>query len=135
MKTLVDTFGTSSESVALYGTGDSTAFVQAVFQNVLGRAPAASGLAFWSGAIDNGTLSRGDAALSIMAGALSNTSTQGLLDAQLVHNHIVTASYYTAQVVSQNATSYYKGAAAAASARATLAGDTAQTDSTGYQPV
>ncbi|HEY8027256.1 MAG TPA: DUF4214 domain-containing protein, partial [Burkholderiaceae bacterium] len=68
VKTLIDSFGTSAESIALYGTGDNIAFVSAVFQNVLGRAPAATGLAFWSGALDNGTLTRGDAALSIMAG-------------------------------------------------------------------
>ena len=105
VKALIDSFGTSAESAALYGNGDSTAFVKAVFQNVLGRTPATSGLDFWSSAINGGSLTRGDAALSIMAGALNNTSAQGVLDAQLVNNHIAIAGYYTAQVTSQNAVS------------------------------
>ncbi len=120
VRALVNSFGTSAESVALYGNGSTIAFVTAVYQNVLGRAPDAAGLNFWAGAISNGTLTQGNAALSIMAGALTNTSQQGLVDAQLVDNHLAAATYFTSQVSVQNAAVAYAGANAAASARAML---------------
>ena len=87
IKSLIDAFGTSAESAALYGsvTSDTASienFVTAVFQNVLGRAPQTAGLSFWTNAIATGSLSLGDAALAIASGALNNTTAQGKLDAQ-----------------------------------------------------
>jgi len=117
VKSLIDSFGTSTESQKLYGGGTTTAFVTAVFQNVLGRAPQQAGLSFWVSAIDSGKVSQGDAALSIMAGALANTSAQGLIDAQLVNNRLSAAGYFTGAATA----STYAGAAAAANARAMLA--------------
>jgi len=84
VKSLIDSFGQSAESQTLYGTGSTGDFVNAIFTNVIGRAPQTSGAQFWTNAIDNGTLSRGDAALAIMAGALTNSTAQGLLDTQLI---------------------------------------------------
>ena len=117
VKNLIDSFGTSAESQKLYGGGTTTAFVTAVFQNVLGRAPQAAGLSFWVDAIDSGQVSQGDAALSIMAGALANTTAQGLIDAQLVNNRLSAAGYFTAAATAGT----YTGATAAADARAMLA--------------
>src|SRR5579872_3558549 len=54
VKQLIDSFGTSKESLSLYGSGTTTAFVTAIFTNVLNRQPIASGLAFWVNAIDSG---------------------------------------------------------------------------------
>ena len=116
VKGLIDSFGTSNESQKLYGSGTTTDFVTAVFQNVLGRAPLSAGLSFWVSAIDSGRVSQGDAALSIMAGALANTSAQGLIDAQLVNNRLTAAGYFTGAA----SPSTYTGAAAAADARALL---------------
>lgn len=121
IKSLIDSFGTSKESQTLYGSGNSQQFVTAIFKNLLSRPPASQGLDYWSGAIDSGALSKGDAALSIMAGALANTSTQGLLDAALVNNRINVAIYFSGQVSSLNAVSAYSGSAAAAAARNFLA--------------
>ena len=126
---LVNSFGTSKESIALYGNGNSTAFVTAVFNNLLNRAPQTAGLTFWTGQIDSGALTQGGAALAIAAGALANTSTQGLLDAQLINNRLAVAASFTAEVSSQNATSAYVGATAAACARSELASVTATTSS------
>ncbi len=117
VKSLIDSFGTSKESQTLYGGGTTTAFVTAVFQNVLGRAPQSAGLSFWVGAIDNGSVSPGDAALSIMAGALANTTAQGLLHAQLVNNRLSAAGFFTGAA----SPATYTGTAAAANARAMLA--------------
>jgi len=116
VKGLIDSFGTSNESQKLYGSGTTTDFVTAVFQNVLGRAPLSAGLSFWVSAIDSGRVSQGDAALSIMAGALANTSAQGLIDAQLVNNRLAAAGYFTGAA----SPSTYTGAAAAADARTML---------------
>ncbi len=132
IKSLIDGFGTSRESQTLYGNGSTEDFVTAVFQNVLGRAPAASGLSYWSGAISSGQLSVGDAALSIMAGGQTNPTAQGVQDAQLIANRISVASMFSADVASQNATGAYSGQLPAATARAMLAEVDATTDTTGF---
>ncbi len=133
VRALIDSFGKSSESQALYGSQSTTAFVQAVFQNGLNRQPAPSGLSFWVNAIDSGSLTPGDAALAIMAGALQNQTAQGQLDTTLVNNRLTVASYFSSQVASQNATSQYVGANAATSARTMLSGVTAYTNTGSYE--
>jgi len=133
LRALIDSFGTSNESKTLYGGSTPTQFVSAIFQNVLSRQPAQAGLDFWVNAITSGTLSQGDAALAIMTGALTNNSAQGLLDAQLIQNRLAVASYFTAQVATQNASSSYAGANAAALARAMLSGVSASTDINAYE--
>lgn len=131
VKALVDGFGTSTESSTLYGTGTTESFVFAVFQNVLGRVPAATGFSFWVDAINNGGASLGSAALRIMEGALSNTTTQGLADAALINAKISVATNFTTAVTTENAT--YSGATAAATARTMLSTVTATTDVTAFQ--
>ena len=132
VRALVDSFGTSAESQALYQGGDTTAFVTAVYQNVLGRAPDSSGLAYWTNAISNKTLTQGNAALSILAGALSNTTTQGLQDGQLVNKRIAVAQEFTSGLAQPYDLSVYSGATAAAAARTMLAGVSANTSPTAY---
>jgi|GEM_PF-817273 len=127
VKALVNSFGTSKESLALYGSGNANAFVTAVFTNLLNRAPQPNGLSYWAGQIDGGGLTQGGAALSIAAGALANTSAQGVLDAQLINNRLAVAADFTAQVSSQNALGAYVGAAAASCARTGLSAITAAT--------
>lgn len=129
LKNLIDSFGTSAESQALYGAGSTTDFVSAIFQNVLGRAPAQSGLTFWVNAIDSGSLTRADAALAIMAGAQANTTVQGQIDAALVANRVTVAQDFTATVDA----SIYAGPAAAAGARTLLATITSGTDLSNIQ--
>ena len=128
LKALIDSFGTSSESQTLYGSGSTTNFVTAVFQNVLGRAPAPTGLNFWVNAIDSGSLTKADAALAIMAGAETNTTAQGLIDAQLIANRISIAQSFTSTV----SVSLYVGQAAGTDARIMLAGVNSTTDLNAY---
>lgn len=131
IKSLIDSFGTSKESQTLYGSSNTTAFVTAVFQNVLGRAPASSGLSFWVDSINSGQTSMGDAALAIMAGAFNNTTAQGEADQTLINNRLAAAGDFTAAATANT----YTGAAAAAAARTMLATITAGTSASALQSV
>ena len=133
VKTLIDSFGTSRESVTLYGNSSATDFVTAVFQHVLNRAPQTAGLNYWVGAINSGSLSQGNAALAIMAGGLANTTSQGLLDAQLIENRVDVAEQFTASVSSENAVGAYRGAPAANIARGMLSDVVAASNTGNFQ--
>ncbi|UOD29426.1 DUF4214 domain-containing protein [Massilia violaceinigra] len=133
-KTLIDSFGSSAESKALY-SGDTASFVKAIYSNLLDRAPDAGGLRFWADAIDSGTLTRANASLSIMSGALSNTSAQGKVDAGMIGKKIDVAANFTFKVDGENKEAGYSGAAAAGAARALLANVSAWTDVLGYQKI
>ncbi len=132
VKTLIDAFGTSAESQTLYGNGSTDDFITAIFEHVLSRAPQAAGLQFWETQL-NGGLSKGNAALAIMAGALVNPTAQGQLDAQLIDNRVSVATQFSASVSSENAVGYYRGAPAAGMARELLAGITVNSNVNNYQ--
>lgn len=68
IRSLVDSFGLSAESQSLYG-GDDAAFVASVYRHLFNREPDGDGAAFWTDALRRGALTRGSAALSILAGA------------------------------------------------------------------
>lgn len=86
LRSLIDHFGNSAESAALY-PGDNSAFVTAIFRNVLNRDPQAAGLAHWKGALDSDNLTGARAALSIMAGAMSNADGNTVLKKSAVANN------------------------------------------------
>jgi FKBP-type peptidyl-prolyl cis-trans isomerase len=131
VRSLIDSFGSSAESAALYG-GDNTTFVTAIYTNVLGRAPDAEGLAFWVGEINSGKLTRARASLDILAGALKNTSAQGQLDAALVNKKITVALSFTNTLIAAPVNGY-SGDAAAARARTMLSSLTASTSTATYE--
>lgn len=131
-KKLIDSFGSSAESKALY-SGDTASFVKAIYNNILDRAPDAGGLRFWADAIDSGALTRANASLSIMSGALTNTTAQGKTDAAAIGKKINVAANFTFAVDGENKDAGYSGAAAASSARALLADVDASTDVLAYQ--
>jgi V8-like Glu-specific endopeptidase len=63
-------FSQSPEAQALYpNTTDTSAFVTAVYENVLGRAPDADGFDFWTTNLSNGSLQPANFVLSIIGGA------------------------------------------------------------------
>lgn len=126
VKALIDAFGTSDESKALY-TGSTLDFVNAVYKNIFNRSADVEGLLFWANAIDHGGLSKGNAALSIMAGAMTNTSAQGLLDKAIVEAKVAVAANFTTTVNTPEEVLAYQGNAAAATARAMLATVTGET--------
>lgn len=129
VKAIISSFGTSAESGRLY-TGTTQEFVTAIFNNVLGRNPLTAGLTFWSDAIDTGVMSRGQAALNIMAGAEANTTAQGLIDAALIANRIVVAANFTSAIVTASG---YSGSNAAAAARTMLRSVNQDTNVVDYQ--
>lgn len=116
VRALVDSFAISDESKALY-SGDTRAFVTAIYTNVLNRAPDAEGLNFWADAIDRHGLNRANASLAIMAGAMLNATPQGQVDARAINNKITVATSFTATVP----VTTFRGDIAAALARAMLA--------------
>lgn len=134
LRQLIDSFGKSAESDALYPDG-VPAFVGAIYKNVLGRTADAEGLAYWSNAIDSGALSQANAALSIMAGALENTSVQGLLDARRIDNTLALASDFTLALDRPTEIAGYAGNLAASIVRAMLATVGAETDLGPFQAV
>jgi len=135
---LVNSFNASDEAKALYGSDNSelgiSKFLVAVFQNVLGRDPEAGpGFDFWFDALASGQLTRANAAMAITEGALSNTTPQGLLDAQTVQNKLAVATNFTEALdtpVKQNA---YSTVAAIGIAAGLLQGVTPTTDVEAYQ--
>ncbi|HEY8023236.1 MAG TPA: DUF4214 domain-containing protein, partial [Burkholderiaceae bacterium] len=134
VKSLVDSFGTSAESAALYGSGSTESFVTAIFENLLNRAPAVAGLTFWVNAINSGSVTKGDAALAIAAGAQANTTPQGILDGKTIDNKLTVAGNFTTDLgASSNDIVAYSGAAAAAAARGLIAHVDNSTDTTAYQ--
>lgn len=116
VKALVDSFGSSAESTALY-TGGSLEFVSSIYQNLFGRAPELAGLLFWSNAIDSGGVSKGDAALAIMSGAVANTSGP---DAATIANKVAVATEFTSALDTSAEIIGYSGALAASQARSLL---------------
>jgi hypothetical protein len=132
IRALIDSFGGSEESKALY-SGDTTSFVTAIYKNIFSRAPDAEGLNFWVDAIDHHGLTKANASLSIMAGALANTSSQGKLDAALVNNRTAIASDFSFALDTPSEVLAYSGNAAAAAVRAMLATVTASTDLAAFQ--
>lgn len=121
---LVNSFNTSPESVALYGTGtgdiEISKFVTAIYTNVLNRQPDLDGLKFWKGEIMNGHLSKANAALAITQGALDNTTDQGKIDAAIVQNKMLVATDFTSVLNTAELINAFSGDAAAAAARTLL---------------
>jgi hypothetical protein len=123
VKALMDGFADSAESRLLY-PGDTSVFVTAIYRNVLNREPDSDGLAYWVGVVDAGALSRGNAALSLMASALAG----GKEDAALVRKKLVAANAFTSSLNTESRASAYDGETANVRVRAWLAGVSVQSD-------
>ena len=132
VKMLVDAFGTSAESQALY-TGSTLDFVNAIYQNIFNRPADVEGLLYWTNAITVGGLSKGNAAASIMAAAQVNTTAQGVIDAAIVAKKVSVASNFTTACDTTAEILAYQGNTAAASARGMLSQVNNTTDVTAFQ--
>ena len=87
LRTVVNGFGISAESQALYA-GDNDVFVEAVYRNLLGRAAEPGGKAFWLNALNKGDVTRASAAITIMAAAPTT-------DRDVINKKIAVASLFT----------------------------------------
>ena len=126
VKSLIDSFGTSSESTTLYSIGSTESFVNAIFENLFNRTAAVSGLSFWVNGITSGAVTRGDAALCILAAASAN-------DMSTVNAKTAIASAFTANLDTATEIVSYSGANAAALARNMLNSVTSTTNLSDFQ--
>lgn len=101
VKTVMDNFGNSDESKALYGT-DYTTIVNAIYQNLFNRVPDPEGLAFFVNGLNAKLISTAQAAMSIAGGA------QGT-DVQAIENKVAVAKGFTAGLVTPQQVAAYSG--------------------------
>jgi hypothetical protein len=127
LKALVNSFGTSDESVTLYGS-DVVDFTIAVYINVLNRVPDFEGLKFWSGEIQAGRLTMASAAVSIAEGALARAGD----DAKLLMNKEIISTNFTKSLDTPTELLAYVGNSAAVVARSILLTVTANTDTAAF---
>jgi hypothetical protein len=113
VKALIDSFGTSAESQALY-PGDNATFLTAIYHNVFNRDPDAKGLEFWVGAIDSGAVTRPSAVLALMGGAQGS-------DTAIIANKTTAANGFTASLNTSQLAAAYSGMEANAVTRNMLA--------------
>lgn len=119
VRDLIDSFGNSAESKALYPE-NGEAFVAAIYRQMFNRQPDPGGLRYWTSQLESGQLSRGRAALSIASAALApQTLQQGLLDSALIRRKFSYSVRFTS-ALSNAGHQCYAGAPAAAKARAQI---------------
>lgn len=75
---VAEAFTAAPEFAARYGTPSNTAFVQTLYQNTLDRPADAGGLAYWTGRLDAGALTRPGAVLGFSESAEHVTRTASL---------------------------------------------------------
>ncbi|MFA8386070.1 MAG: DUF4214 domain-containing protein [Pelagibaca sp.] len=81
------------ETQALYGGSSSTAdFVSAVYSNILGRDPDATGFAYWTDILDRGAVERSEFILAMIDGAKAATGSAA--DAQYLETKAEIGAYY-----------------------------------------
>lgn len=125
IRALIDVFGTSAESQALYA-GDNAAFIDAIYRNLFGRAAEQAGKDYWADAINKGHVTRARAAIQIMSGALDT-------DAAIVARKAVVAGSFTTSLNSAQRSLAYDGLAANVIVRTMLGSVTLSTDPAAFQ--
>ena len=120
METIASYFSQSAEAKALYpDTADTSAFVTAVYSNVLGRTPDLAGFDFWTTVLNNGTMQPATFVLSIIGGAqgadityLFNKADLGVYFAAIKGMSDVTDAQNVLNIFGDQATSNTAGAKA-----------------------
>jgi hypothetical protein len=118
LNSIINAFGTSAESTALYGGSNAAAQITAIYQTLFGRAPDAVGLNFYVNGIASGQFTLASVALNIYYGATGSDATE--LSAKLAYADAFT----DAMSQSPSAQAAYSGTAAANNGRAAVAGVT-----------
>ncbi|NVH73576.1 DUF4214 domain-containing protein [Paraburkholderia sp. JPY432] len=115
LSSIINEFGTSTESTALYGGSNLAAQITAIYQTLFGRAPDAEGLNFYQHGINTGEFTLASVALNIYYGATGTDKAQ--LDAKQAYADAFTNAL-SASVSAQIA---YSGTTASNNARAAVA--------------
>ena len=110
LSAIINAFGASAESQALYGSTPGTGQITAIYQQLFGHAPDAAGLAFYEQGLVTGQYSLASIALAIYNGASGSDLTE--LQAKLAYANAFTAflenssasqSAYSGNVAPENA--------------------------------
>lgn len=92
---VASSFAEQSEYATAYPSNSGNEFfITSIYQNLLGREPDTEGLNYWVGELNSGNIEAAHAVPAIIAGAKSNASEQGVLDAQLVKNKTGVSDYF-----------------------------------------
>jgi subtilase family serine protease len=116
---IVNGIESSAESKALYPTTNTSAYVTALFNTMLNRAPLSAGLNYYVTAVGNGTITQGDLALAIYVGTLTSNGTTTIDDNLTLVNKTAVAGNFTA-TLTPSELPYYSGTTALGKARKLL---------------
>jgi len=115
---IINAFGNSAESTALYAGADNAAKVTAIYQQLFNRSPDSAGLAFYVNELSLGRMTAASIALNVANGATGT-------DATYLTNKQAVASSFTDSLTTDSAAAVaYSGTAAANTARALISGVT-----------
>ena len=111
---VVAAFSASAESQAFFGSLNTLAQINTIYQNLFSRAAEPAGLTYWAGEINAGRLSLAQASMGILAGAQN-------ADKLAVTNKLAAAVAFTAALDTSAEMIGYQGTSVITSARAYLA--------------
>ena len=124
---IANSFFTQAETAAKYPSSTSNeSFVATVYGNVLGRAPDADGLKYWTGQLAGGTISRDQFLLAILNGARANPG--ATLDIANLNNKVAVGEHFALAKGLNNGTWSQQVMAGVTSAASTVATANALTD-------
>jgi hypothetical protein len=124
IRRFVEDFGFSQEFQSLF-QGSHTDFLSQVYRNLFNREPDQAGAAYWIDLLDRGAVSRTNAALAILAGAVG-------ADRELIGKKTAFSEQFTAAVNDPEREKAYSGLDANQLVRVRLAGVSPATDSTAF---
>lgn len=118
LTSIINAFGNSAESTALYAGASDSAKVTAIYQQLFNRAPDSAGLAFYTAELTAGRMTAASIALNVANGA------QGT-DATYLANKVTVGTAFTdALTVDSAAAVAYTGTTAITAARSLITGTT-----------
>jgi len=123
VRLLLDSLAQSPEAAALYGA-DHAATVKLMYRNLFNRDPDAGGLAFWSGMLADGVLTRSEVPVALLSGA-------AIEDLAIFDRKAAVAAAFTVALDSPERLAHYSGEAAVAALRAVLGKVDATTSAAG----
>jgi hypothetical protein len=118
LTSIINAFGNSSESTALYAGASDSAKVTAIYQQLFNRAPDGPGLAFYTAELTAGRMTAASIALNVANGATG-------VDATYLANKVTVGTAFTdALTVDSAAAVAYTGTTAITAARSLITGVT-----------
>jgi|NOAtaT_6_FD_contig_101_193354_length_3711_multi_3_in_0_out_0_1 hypothetical protein len=118
LTSIINAFGNSAESTALYAGASDSAKVTAIYQQLFNRAPDAPGLAFYTTELTAGRMSAASIALNVANGATGTDATR------LANKATVGTAFTDALTVDSAAAVAYSGTTAITAARSLITGTT-----------